>query len=204
MSLLEIDPSLPQLIVGLGNPGSEYDQTRHNCGFMVLDRLQEGFKGLPQFNAFRYDNGSFLCVGRNVSACAPGQPVLLQKPQTYMNLSGREVQRVMNYYKIPLSNILVIHDDIDLSLGDIRLKYGGGSGGHNGLKNITQHIGASYWRLRIGISHPTTHVSHYVLSRFSKEEKKQIDHVIDKIITSFYLWFDKKPEAFIKLLQTKL
>ncbi len=121
-----------------------------------------------------------------------------------MNLSGQEVSRIIQYYKIPADNLLVIHDDIDLSLGDVRLKKGGGSGGHNGLKNITSHIGAAFWRLRIGITHPTQNVSQYVLGHFSKEESAEIETVIDSIITSFHLWFDSKPTQFIDMIHDKL
>lgn len=197
-------PSAPQLIVGLGNPGTAYENTRHNCGFMVVDSLHQGFKGLPSFSSFRSDGASLVSVGRHTLPSSQDQAIILQKPQTYMNLSGQEVQRIMQYYKIPLDKILIIHDDIDLPLGEVRLKMGGGNGGHNGLKNITAHIGASFWRLRIGITHPTENVSHYVLSPFPREEASHLETVIDSIITSFHLWLEAKPTQFIEMVRTKL
>ncbi len=132
------------LVVGLGNPGREYENTRHNIGFMVLDvlarRHQLGFG-----SKFKGD----LAQGT-----IAGQSALLLKPTTFMNLSGQSVQPTMTFFKVPLDTILVVHDDLDLELGQIKIKRGGSPGGHNGLKSIDGCIGPNYLRLRAGIGHP--------------------------------------------------
>lgn len=134
------------LIVGLGNPGREYEATRHNVGFLVVDALARRHR-VAFGSKWKGE------VGQGVIA---GTPAALLKPQTFMNLSGQSVQPTMAFYKVPLENVVVVHDDLDLELGQIKLKRGGSSGGHNGLKSIDGAIGPSYLRVRAGIGHPRT------------------------------------------------
>ncbi|MDR0449556.1 MAG: aminoacyl-tRNA hydrolase [Rickettsiales bacterium] len=126
------------LIIGLGNPGAKYDGTRHNMGFKSADLLACG-------NEFK--------VWKN-SLTAKVGGAIIAKPQTFMNLSGRAVRELMAFYKVPLANVIVIHDDMDLKPGDIRTKTGGGAAGHNGLKSIDEAVGKDYFRIRIGVGHP--------------------------------------------------
>ena len=152
------------LIVGLGNPGEEYDQTRHNAGFMVIDRLLESFPA-GRFEK-RHIADSFLYAGN-----FRGKTLNLQKPLTFMNLSGKAVASVAGKLKLRPEEILVIHDDLDLPVGRLRLKSGGSDGGHNGLKSIIAELGsASFKRLRVGIGRPLPgQTVDYVLSKFEQE-----------------------------------
>ncbi len=157
------------LIVGLGNPGPRYERTRHNIGFLTLDRLIEETK------AHSLSSSSFHGeLHKKVST-------LFLKPTTYMNRSGIAVQAVKNFYKIEMEKIIVVHDDLDLPFGAVRFKKGGGSGGHNGLKSIDQMIGNDYMRIRMGIGKPAykSQVIDYVLQDFSDEEWKVLPHWID-------------------------
>jgi len=153
-----------RMIVGLGNPGPDYDETRHNAGFWLVDLLarQHGgtFRSERKFNA------------EAASSRIDGADVLLLKPQTFMNRSGQAVQAACAYLKIPVEEVLVAHDDLDLQPGDARLKLGGGHGGHNGLRDLIAHLGAGFWRLRLGIGHPgnRAEVIDYVLKRPSRED----------------------------------
>jgi PTH1 family peptidyl-tRNA hydrolase len=166
------------ILVGLGNPGKEYDNTRHNVGFMAVDEI-----------CYRYNftNFSKKFDGLIAEGKIADEKVIALKPQTYMNLSGNSVHKLMSYYKIPPENIIVIHDDLDLALSKIKAKLGGGHGGHNGLKNIDSHIGKNYNRIRIGIGQPNqkTEVINHVLNKFSKAEteviKKNIKAISDNI-----------------------
>ena len=167
-----------QLIVGLGNPGSEYELTRHNAGFWFVDELerrcQQKLRAEPRFQS-------------EVARCLlNGNECRLQKPKTFMNRSGQAVSALARFFKIPLQQILVVHDDLDLSPGSIRLKKGGGHGGHNGLRDLISHLGGpDFYRLRVGIGHPghRDQVVDYVLRRPSKEERQQIDDAIDNALT---------------------
>lgn len=162
----------PRLIVGLGNPGPEYEATRHNVGFWFVDQLADKLKvslaPQPKF------------YGR---AARAGELWLLQ-PTTYMNRSGQSVAALANFYKISPAEILVIHDELDLPPGGIRLKQGGGNGGHNGLKDIQAKLGTpDFWRLRLGIGHPRTlglsqQVADFVLHQPRKEELPDIEHAL--------------------------
>ncbi len=163
------------LIVGLGNPGNEYKNTRHNVGFMALDYLAT-------------DDASWKKEKNALTTRAEidGQNVILAKPQTFMNNSGEAVGALMTFYKIPLENIVVIHDDMDLKLGILREKVGGSSAGHNGIKSIDNAIGREYRRIRIGIGHPRDFESpidpaDWVLGKFTNEQLKQIKSVIKSI-----------------------
>ncbi len=167
------------LIVGLGNPGAEYAATRHNVGFMVADRLAEKYA----FGNFRAKFDGLIAEGE-----IEGEKTFLLKPQTYMNLSGNSVVKVANFYKILPANIVVIHDDMDLPVGKLKAKCGGGAGGHNGLKSIDAAISPNYNRIRIGVGHPLSRgeaVVNHVLSGFSKADaeviKQEIDFVADTI-----------------------
>ncbi len=161
-----------KLIVGLGNPGPQYSWTRHNAGFMVLDRLSRT-AGIPVTRkAF-----SGLTGDGNWS----GERVFLLKPQTFMNLSGRSVAEALRFYKLSLADLIVIHDDLDIPFGRVRLKDGGGHGGHNGLRSLAQELGSSdYLRVRVGIGRPVHgDVVNYVLSNFVKEEMDGLMGVLD-------------------------
>jgi len=171
----------PVLIVGLGNPGNEYMRTRHNVGFMAIDSLS-GTNSVwrNEYNAM---------TSRGVLA---GHNVIFVKPQTYMNNSGDAVGAIMRFYKIPLENLIVIHDDMDLKTGGIKTKIGGGSAGHNGIKSIDAAVGADYRRIRIGISHPRDvnspiSPSDWVLGCFSDDEIVLIESAIDNISLEKYL-----------------
>ncbi len=166
----------PRLIVGLGNPGPEYEATRHNVGFWFVDHLADKLKvSLAPQGKF------FGKAGRD------GEVWLLQ-PTTYMNRSGQAVAALANFYKITPAEVLVIHDDLDLPPGGIRLKQGGGNGGHNGLKDIQAKLGTpDFWRLRIGIGHPRTlglsqQVADFVLHQPRKEEQPDIEHALSRCL----------------------
>jgi len=162
------------LVVGLGNPGAKYANNRHNVGFMVVDRLAERLKAPPFRDKF---SGSFT------RAAVPD--VVLLKPMTYMNLSGESVQAAMKFFKVGLADVVVLHDELDLTFGDLRLKVAGGTAGHNGLKSMLQHCGGDgFVRMRIGIGRPRSEkgdnavVSH-VLGDFSSSERAQLSDVLD-------------------------
>ncbi|MDQ7042930.1 MAG: aminoacyl-tRNA hydrolase [Sulfurimonas sp.] len=166
------------LIVGLGNPGSDYEQTRHNIGFMLIDAL------IKRLNAKSVTSTSFLGLTYKT------KNHFLLKPQTFMNLSGDSVVKVKNFYKI--EDVIVIHDDLDLPFGSLRFKRGGGHGGHNGLKSIDANIGKEYIRVRMGIGKPEHkgEVVSYVLGKFSEQQQKYLD-----------TWIDKTCDAVLYLLE---
>ena len=153
-----------QIIAGLGNPGKKYTQNRHNIGFKILDSMAE----LNNFQPWRKKFQSQITEGHLNS-----KKVMLIKPETFMNNSGNAIQEVLNFYKLNVENLTVIHDDLDLKIGKVKLKTGGGSAGHNGLKSIDQHVGNSYLRLRFGISRPANKamVAKYVLSDFTVNDR---------------------------------
>lgn len=160
-------------IVGLGNPGMQYAKTRHNIGFMVVDRLSERWN-LP------VDRNK--CRGLAGEGTVQGIRVDLFKPMTYMNLSGEAVRAYMDYYKLNLDDLIVIYDDMDTEFGKMRLRYKGSAGGHNGVKSLIQHLGTQeFRRIRMGISRPRPEISvvDYVLSDFTKEESGLLPEVID-------------------------
>lgn len=162
------------IVTGLGNPGPKYDGTRHNIGFMVVDAL-----------AARGRAGSFQTKfkGEAVTSRVGSESVLLLKPSTYMNLSGDSVGPAMQFYKVGLENLIVIHDDLDLDLGQIKLKKGGGHGGHNGIRHISGRLGPDFVRVRAGIGRPKHKgaVSSFVLTSFSGEEQEMADLLIQKV-----------------------
>ena len=152
------------LWVGLGNPGSSYAKNRHNVGFMALDYLAE---------AYRFADWRQTKPAAETSGLVGTTKIRLLKPLSYMNRSGLPVAQMAKYYDIAPENILVFHDDIDLGAGKIRVKQGGGHGGHNGLRDIDRHIGKEYWRVRIGVGRPDGRqdVDKWVLSDFNKQEQ---------------------------------
>lgn len=179
-----------RLIVGLGNPGSEYAATRHNAGFWWLDELAAkqnlSFKPEPKFHA---------SVTRSQ---LHNHELLLLKPQTFMNVSGRAVAAVARFYKIAPAEILVVHDELDLSPGVARLKFGGGHGGHNGLKDVAAQLASKdFWRLRLGIGHPGTaaEVTGFVLNNPRREEHELIKQAMQHALDIAPLVIDGKTEA---------
>lgn len=159
------------LMAGLGNPGDKYAANRHNVGFMALDRIASDHGFSPWKPRFQ----GLVAEGR-----LGGQRVTLLKPQTFMNLSGQSVGEAMRYLKLTPSEVVVLHDELDLAPGVCRMKTGGGHAGHNGLRSIHQHIGETYRRLRIGIGHPghKDRVSPYVLSDFARSEAEMLDDIL--------------------------
>ena len=172
------------LIVGLGNPGSEYARTRHNSGFLAVERLGErwrvAWKSVDRFEA-RVARGSL-----------GGRPVVLCEPQTYMNQSGTAVQTLAAYYKVPVSQILVVVDDADLPLGSLRMRTNGSSGGHHGLESIEQHLGTrDYARLRVGIGRTedgVRQITGYVLGRFAPAEMALLEKVLERVCDQMERW----------------
>lgn len=177
------------LLVGLGNPGSEYAQNRHNAGFMCVDEISKSY-GFP---SEKTKFSGFLTEGH-----IDGEKACVFKPLAYMNRSGRPVAEVARFYKIPSEHIIVFHDDLDLSPGKIRVKQGGGHGGHNGLRDLDAHLGKLYWRVRIGIGRPLHKeaVSSYVLSNFSKEDRHWLDLLLPLLADEVHLLFTEAPEQF--------
>ncbi|MEJ6950621.1 aminoacyl-tRNA hydrolase [Natronospora cellulosivora (SeqCode)] len=164
------------LIVGLGNPGRKYSQTRHNVGFMAISKLSEAYKIKSTSNKFK----AVIAQGR-----LNGEKVILAEPLTYMNNSGEAVKLIVDYYNIPISNVIIIYDDMDLPLGKIRLKTKGSDGGHKGLRSIISCLNSrDVPRIRIGIDSPPANfaVPDYVLSRFNKEEQEIIDDSLVELI----------------------
>ena len=170
-----------KLIAGLGNPGKEYENTRHNVGFICLDNYAKTNNFSIKKEKF---NGNFWEITRN------GEKIIFLKPLSYMNLSGTVVRKYLDYYKINLSDILIIHDDLDMTLGRLKIKNNGSSGGHNGIKNIIEHTGSEkFMRLKVGISkNNNIDTKDYVLGKFNKEEKEIINqklNVVNNIIDDF-------------------
>ena len=164
-----------KLIVGLGNPGKQYESTRHNAGYWFVDHLSDKFVA----NLQRKDK----FFGYIATANIEGNSLYLLKPDTFMNLSGKSVQALASFYRIDTSEILVAHDELDIGAGEIRLKTGGGHGGHNGLRDIIRCLGQqNFYRLRIGIGHPghASQVTSYVLNNPSSEDRQQIEKSVDK------------------------
>lgn len=186
-----------RLIVGLGNPGPEYEQTRHNAGFWLVDNIA----GSRLARESRYHA---LAAKMSIA----GQEVWLLEPQTYMNRSGQSVGAIARFYKIAPEDILVVHDELDLPPGAAKIKKGGSSGGHNGLKDITAALGTQeYWRLRLGIGHPRNmniqqQVADYVLHRPRKEEQELIDDAIAKSLDVIPMLCEGKFEAAMMKLHS--
>lgn len=162
------------LLVGLGNPGKGYAGNRHNFGYMAVDEIIRRHSFMPERVRFQG-----LVAEGNIG----GTKILALKPATYMNLSGQSVGEAARFYKIPIENIIVLHDELDLPLGKVRVKTGGGHGGNNGVRSITDHIGADFCRVRLGVGHPGEKhlVSGHVLKDFAKAEMPIVENIIDSV-----------------------
>lgn len=165
----------PFLIVGLGNPGAQYANTRHNAGFMAVDMMA------GDSVAWKLEKNALVARGE-----IDGKKIIWVKPQTFMNNSGVAVQGLMTFYKVPLENLVVIHDDMDVAIGALREKIGGGSAGHNGIRSIDAHVGRDYRRIRIGVGHPRDFglpmdPADWVLGRFGVEQMDTIGRAIADI-----------------------
>lgn len=180
-----------RLIVGLGNPGARYARNRHNIGYMAVEAIARRYGFSPFRSRFK---------GELAEGVVAGARRLLLRPETFMNASGESVLAAMSFYKIPPGEIAVIHDELDLRPGKVRVKQGGGSAGHNGLRSIDQMIGADYWRVRLGIGHPGIKelVHPYVLQNFTPEEEKLIvAPLLDAVAETVPLLLDGAPDAFM-------
>jgi PTH1 family peptidyl-tRNA hydrolase len=187
-----------KLVVGLGNPGSAYVRTRHNIGFEVIDHLAArlGWTSLPDdFNRLAKTKFDGLVLDGTLNRSGGGgEKMLLLKPTTYMNLSGRAVQAAAAFYQLTPPDVMVVLDDLALPCGKLRLRPGGSDGGHNGLKDIQRALATSdYPRLRIGVDPPPPRVAgrDYVLGRFTDEQRKQIDPAIGRATGAIVTWVDK-------------
>lgn len=181
------------LIVGLGNPGEKYKNHRHNVGFIAVDAIANAHGFGPEKSKF----SSTLREGTFETGDGPEKALILC-PLTFMNESGRAVQKCAQFYKIPLERIIVFHDELDLEPGKLRMKTGGGIAGHNGLRSICQHIGAAFHRARIGIGHPghKDRVHGYVLSDFSNTDRDWLGPLCDAITTSVPLLASGEHDKF--------
>ncbi len=178
------------LVVGLGNPGPEYAKTRHNVGFMLIDELSARLKVAVTKPLFKSLTGM---------AEVAGEKVVLAKPQTYMNLSGNSVAALMNWFKLPLSSLVVVYDDIDLPLGKIRIRAGGGHGGHKGMESIIKQMGSdNFARVKIGVGRPSNpgyDVADWVLGRFGEEDEKLIREALERAAGAVITIITNGPEA---------
>jgi PTH1 family peptidyl-tRNA hydrolase len=188
-----VDPGLT-LLVGLGNPGSKYEQTRHNAGFWFVDgvaqRLGAAFRSESKFQ------------GLAAEASHKGRKIHLLKPTTFMNLSGQSVQAYVRYYDIPLEQVLIAHDELDLAPGTVKLKYGGGFAGHNGLIDMGRLGSPDFWRLRLGIGRPTRKGPDYLLERPGKAERALIDAAITTSLDALELMLDGQMGKAMQQLHT--
>ncbi len=185
------------LLVGLGNPGSEYENTRHNVGFMVIDRLASS----SLTNSFSKWQKKFS--GSLSQGIIAGQKVILLKPQTYMNKSGNAVVKTAQFYQINPENIIIFHDEADLALGKVRVRIGGNPAGHNGIKSVYDHMGKEITRVRIGIDKPLgIDISDYVLANFSKQEQKEIKSLCENIADNCDLLIKKQNDLFMNKLNS--
>ena len=178
------------LLVGLGNPGPKYERNRHNIGFMAADEI-------ARRHGFARYRGRFQSL--TAEGVLDGVRILIVKPTTFMNESGRAVGKTMRYYKLTPTNVMVIHDELDLATGKIRIKTGGGNAGHKGLRSIEAHIGNGFHRLRLGIGHPgdKDRVHGYVLSDFATTERAYVEKIIDAIGDSAAMLGSGAHDAFM-------
>lgn len=176
-----------KIVVGLGNPGKEYEKTRHNCGFMFLEYLEDKYN-------FKISNKKFdaLIAETNIN----GNRVVFVKPQTYMNLSGNSVSKVKNWYKVEDKDILIVFDDIDIPFGEYRYKESGSGGSHNGMKNVVSMLSSKNMpRLRIGIGnikHEKQDIMNFVLEKFTKSQLEELNKVFEDATEKFEYFIDKE------------
>ena len=181
-----------KLIVGLGNPGGQYEGNRHNIGFMAIDAIARAHS----ITQFRTKHAGQLAEGT-----IGGEKVILLKPQTFMNRSGDSVQQVAKFYKIEPADIIVLYDELDLAPGKVRVKIGGGNGGHNGLRSIDPQIGLDYKRVRLGIGHPGKEfVTHHVLGDFAKADREWLEPLLDGIARHIGLLLKGDDNSFMNKL----
>ncbi|EJQ23272.1 TPA: aminoacyl-tRNA hydrolase [Bacillus cereus] len=193
VSKKESSGSRMKLIVGLGNPGREYELTRHNIGFMAIDELAKRWNISLNEQKFK---GVFGAGFVN------GEKVILLKPLTYMNLSGESIRPLMDYYKIDVEDFVVMYDDLDIPVGKLRLRMKGSAGGHNGVKSTISHLGTQeFQRIRMGIDRPKNgmKVVDYVLGRFTSEEIPDVNHSIEKAADACEEWLNK---PFLQIMNT--
>lgn len=182
-----------KLIVGLGNPGREYELTRHNIGFMAIDELAKRWNISLNEQKFK---------GLFGAGFVNGEKVILLKPLTYMNLSGESIRPLMDYYKIDVEDFVVLYDDLDIPVGKLRLRMKGSAGGHNGVKSTISHLGTQeFQRIRMGIDRPKNgmKVVDYVLGRFTSEEIPDVNHSIEKAADACEEWLNK---PFLQIMNT--
>lgn len=184
------------LFVGLGNPGPEYENNRHNVGFQMIEAIAESVA-----------SGSFKKISQvaEISSCfCEKKKIIFAKPQTFMNISGRAVRFLIDFYKIPIDKVVVFHDDIDLPFGRVKIKKGGGNGGHNGLKNIDNLAGNNYWRVRIGVGRPAekSMVVSYVLGNFTKEEFEKLKRIKKIISENLSILISNDPKKLESLINS--
>ncbi len=186
-----------RIIAGLGNPDAKYEDTLHNAGFWFVDALADKFGG-----DFKYEKKFDADIGR---VTVDGEQIWLVKPQSYMNLSGKPVRGVLDYYRLTPADLLVAHDEIDLPPDTIRLKKGGGHGGHNGIRDVIRHCGADFLRLRIGVGHPGEKhkVTGYVLKKGSADVTTAVERNIDDAIAVLPLLNSDGLNAAMKKLHTR-
>ena len=186
-----------QIIVGLGNPGPEHRLTRHNAGFWFVDALARAHGA--QFRAHSRYHGEICRV------TIEGQDLVLLKPQTYMNRSGIAVRALVDYLKAPVAELLVVHDELDLPAGVARLKFGGGPGGHNGMRDVVTHCGADFWRLRLGIDHPgdRSMVIDYVLQRAAPADEEAIVSTIPAALDALAVFLSEGSEKAMHRLHSR-
>ncbi|MDP9082601.1 MAG: aminoacyl-tRNA hydrolase [Pseudomonadota bacterium] len=186
-----------RIIVGLGNPGPEHQLTRHNAGFWFVDLLARRHGG--EFRDYRKYSGETARITLS------SQEIILLKPTTYMNRSGLAVRQLSEFYKTAPEEILVAHDELDLPVGSVRLKQGGGHGGHNGLRDTIVHIGETFWRLRLGIGHPgnKAEVIDYVLTRAPRSEEDLISEAVTMAADSLPLLLEQGAERAMTRLHSR-
>ena len=186
-----------RLLVGLGNPGPRYAGNRHNIGFMAVDAIVRRHS----FSSIRERFHSLTAEGT-----IDGEKVIALAPQTFMNDSGRSVQAAIQFFKLTPPDVIVIYDEIDLPLGKVKAKRGGGAGGHNGIRSIDAHIGADYWRIRLGVDHPGQKelVKAYVLMDFFKEEHATVQAVLDAVADAIPLMIAGDENRFMNKVNVTL
>jgi len=186
-----------RIVVGLGNPGPEHQVTRHNAGFWFVDVLARRHGG--EFRDYRKFSGETAKI------TASGQEIILLKPTTYMNRSGLSIRQLSDFFKVAPEHILVAHDELDLPVGAVKLKHGGGHGGHNGLRDTITHIGENFWRLRIGIGHPghKAEVLDYVLNRAPRIEEDMILDAVNSAADCLPLMLEQGMERAMTKLHSR-
>lgn len=179
-----------RLLVGLGNPGAQYAGHRHNVGFMAADRIAE---------VWRFDPWRAKLAGLAADGRVGAQKVLALKPQTYMNESGQSVRRAVDFYKLAPEDVIVLYDELDLAPGRVKAKLGGGAAGHNGIRSLMAHIGADFWRVRLGIGHPghKDRVTGHVLGNFAKTDADWLADMLDAVAAEIGWMLERDAPRFM-------